>query len=238
MNNNNEVTVRNIGQAIWQRLLGSMNTAPVGEFNELLDLKDLTGASTGSIEVVTAPHLIKMSSLSINMGPGRYFNIHVIPETSVQVPRYIFEGMVMPGQGQISLDLFPDYDVFMNIHEYLKQYEDVIAVYNAARMESGIAFEASRQTHMRSFSSPLFLCTFGLPEDRFSEMEGFAHRYLDGWLAMFQSAQQLDDATAMVREKRRQHMQDSVIALDPDRDRVVAIYGDDTTSAIERASML
>jgi phosphomannomutase len=33
-------------------------------------------------------------------------------------------------------------------------------------------------------------------------------------------------------------MQDCIIALDPDRDRVVAVYGEATTRAIERASML
>ena len=238
MSDSHIITTSNIGNAIWQRLVDSLDTTPVNEFDELLDVKDLAGNSTGRIEVHSAPKLIKLSSLSITMGPGRYFNVHVIPEPSLELPRYIFEGMAMPGHSQISLDLFPDMDVFMNIREYLEQYEDLISVYTEARMESGIVFESSRQTHMRAFSSPLFLCTFGLSDDRLTDIEGFAHGYLDGWLEMYENAAELDAAAAAERAQRRQYMQDSIIALDPDRDRVVAVYGEDITKAIERASML
>jgi len=238
MNESNTTTISNIGNAVWQRLLGAMDATPVKEFDELLDLKDLAGNSTGSIEVVTAPNLVKMSSLSIVMGPGRYFNINVIPEANLKIPRYIFEGMVMPGSGQISMDMFPDSDIYMDIRDYLNQYADVIKVYDEARKNSGILFESSRQTHMRAFASPLFLCTFGLAEDRFGDVQDIAQGYLDTWLEMYRAAAPLDDATAELRMKRRQYMQDSIIALDPDRNRVVQVYGEDTTAAIERASML
>ena len=97
MNSNSTINTSNVGNAIWQQLQNAMPTTPVEEFAELHDLKDLAGNSTGSIEVLTAPNLVKMSLLSINMGPGRYFNIHVIPQANLQVPRFLFEGMVMPG---------------------------------------------------------------------------------------------------------------------------------------------
>jgi hypothetical protein len=179
-----------------------------------------------------------MSSLSIVMGHGRYFNIHVIPEAQFELPRFVFEGMAMPGANQISMDLFPDYDVFMGIKPYLQQYTDAIDVYKKARMESDILFEASRQTHMRAFSSPLFLCTFGLQDERLAEAQDFAAGYLDSWLKMYKNAQEVDAQLTAAREARRTHMQAAIIELDPDRDRVVAIYGEDTTRAIERASML
>lgn len=231
-------SIQTVGESIWTKLKSELETTPVAEFDELLDLKDLAGNSTGSIEVVTADKLVKMSSLSISMGPGRYFNIHVIPEPGVDLPRYLFEGMAMPGASQISMDLFPDNDVFMNIKPYISQYAAAIEVYNKARKESGILFESSRQTHMRAFSSPLFLCTFGLPDERLAEVEQFGHGYLDAWLDMYRSAGQLDTDTSAARQARRDHMQDCIISLDPDRDRVVAVYGEDTTRAIERASML
>ena len=64
------------------------------------------------------------------------------------------------------------------------------------------------------------------------------HGYLDAWLGMYRSASQLDAEATEERQKRRDHMQDCIISLDPDRNRVVAVYGEDTTRAIERASML
>ena len=64
-------TIQTVGESIWAKLKSELETTPVAEFDELLDLKDLAGNSTGSIEVVTADKLIKMSSLSITMGPDR-----------------------------------------------------------------------------------------------------------------------------------------------------------------------
>jgi hypothetical protein len=231
-------SIQTVGESIWAKLKSELGTTPVTEFDELLNLRDLAGNSTGYIEVVTADKLVKMSSLSITMGPGRYFNIHVIPEPDVDLPRYLFEGMAMPNASQISMDLFPDNDVFISIKPYIDQYAAAIDVYNKARKESDILFEPSKQAHMRAFSSPLFLCTFGLPDSQLAEVEEFAHGYLDAWLDMYKSAGRLDSEAANTRQARRDHMQECIIALDPDRDRVVAVYGEETTRAIERASML
>lgn len=55
---------------------------------------------------------------------------------------------------------------------------------------------------------------------------------------MYHAAPKVDAAVTEAREYRSAHMQDAIISLDPDRNRVVQIYGEDTTSAIERASML
>ncbi len=238
MNSNNTINASNVGNAIWQQLQNAMPTTPVEEFGELHDLKDLAGNSTGSIEVLTAPNLVKMSLLSINMGPGRYFNIHVIPQANLQVPRFLFEGMAMPGSSQLSLDLFPDTDVFMETNSFLELYSDIIPVYTEARMESVVSFEASRQAHMRAFSSPVFLCAFQAPDEHVEKIEDFAHRYLDAWLKILSSPEQLDAEATATREKRRKHMQESIIDLDPDRNRVVAVYGEKTTRNIELASML
>ena len=54
---------------------------------------------------------------------------------------------------------------------------------------------------------------------------------------MYHSAKELDAAETADRQQRRSHFSEKIIELDPDRQMIVQVYGEDVTSAIEDAMM-
>lgn len=236
--NDQNIGISNIGKAVERRIIDELGAVPDPEFDDLNELKNLAGENTGYINVYKADRLVKVSSLSISFGPGRYFNIHAIPEPRFDIPRYVLEGMLMPQGSQVSMDLFPDMDVTSNIKHLMELYREAAEVYDQARQDPDILLEPSKQFHMRGFGSPVFLCTFGAPESAMPALERYGHGYFDAWLKIYRSASELPEEQAADRAARRMHMSRTLIELDPDRGRVVQIYGEETTKKIEAANML
>jgi hypothetical protein len=54
---------------------------------------------------------------------------------------------------------------------------------------------------------------------------------------MHRNAEQLSDIKAAARRQRREQIGKAIMRLDPDRNMVVKIYGEDTTRMIEEANM-
>jgi hypothetical protein len=227
----------NFGSSIVNRLVAGLGASQVNEFPQLLDIKNLAGASTGYVHVYKAPRLIKATHLSVNVAPGaRYFNIHIVPEVHYNVPRYSLEGMVTSQGSQVSMDMYPDIDTFMDIRPFLEQMSGVCAVYDEAK-KTDIDFRPSRLPHMRAFCSPFFLNVFKATSAQLPQLDAIANRYFDEWIKIFQVAPTVDAIAAANRQRRRTHMSDTVIALDPDRQMIVQVYGEAITCAIEQAVM-
>jgi hypothetical protein len=238
MNDTKTSPVDTVGQALEARMMAELDAQPLAEFEPLLNLKNLVGESTGYVKAFTGEKILKGTSVSITLMPGvRYFNIHIIPEPQYDVPRFLFEGMLMARTNQISMDLFPDFDVAANIDTYLEKYAAVGEVYEAARVDERFVLEPSRLLHMRAFSSPVFLLVFAIPEAHLPALDAYANRYFDAWLDMHRGAERLSDANADARRALRKNIGDSIMRLDPDRSRVVEIYGEETTRLIEKANM-
>jgi hypothetical protein len=227
------------GSEIESRLISELSLSPMEQFRDLLDLKNLDGKVTGYIKVFNGDRIEKASSLSINMMPGmRYFNIHVIPDAQFKIPRYLFEGMLFDKGSQISMDMFADVDYGMNIEYLKKDFTGVKEIYDAARKNQDLLFESSRQAHMRAFASPFFLCAFGVAPESLPTLSQYADRYFDEWKKLFSAAQRLTPSEAEEKQSRRTYMAKTIIAEDPDRERVVHVYGEELTASIEAASML
>jgi hypothetical protein len=238
MNDTNNSPVYTLGQALEERIMTELGAQPLTQYDRLLDLKNLAGESTGYVKTFTGSKLMKGSSVSINMMPGaRYFNIHVIPEPQYDIPRFLFEGMLMNQGSQVSMDLFTDFDVVADIDAYLEKYSTVAKIYEEARTDDRFVLEPSRLLHMRAFSSPVFLLVFSTPEENLLALEAYAERYFDAWLDMHRNAEQLSDIKAAARRQRREQIGKAIMRLDPDRNMVVKIYGEDTTRMIEEANM-
>ena len=237
MSSESQKLVAGFGSSIIERLIAELGATQADVFPELADIRNLQGDSTGYVRVYHAEKLIKATHLSVNVAPGaRYFNIQVVPEAQYNVPRYSLEGM-LTGQGsQVSLDMFPDVDTFMSIESVLQQMSGVNQVFEEAK-QTDIDFRPSRLPHMRAFCSPYFLNVFRATEEQLPELDRLANRYFDEWQKIFASAEKVDAAAAADRAVRRNHMSDSVIALDPDRQMIVQVYGEEITHAIEQAVM-
>ena len=228
-----------VGQEIEHRLLNELSLAPVEKYDELLDLKNLQGDSTGYIKVVSGGRIEKGSSLSIQIAPGmRYFNILIIPKPEYLAPRYLYEGMLATRGSQVSLDLFPDVDKEMQISWLLEDFGAVTDIYDEAVADQRFTFKSSRYMHMRAFQSPFFLCAFQVADGNLPGIEQYAIRYFDAWRALLDSAKELESDDAAARRVRRNHMSRTVIEQDPDRHMVVQVYGEAMTQKIEAASML
>jgi hypothetical protein len=226
------------GNSIEERIKNELGGTPSGKHADVAEIKNLAGETTGHVNVYDADKLDKAACLSIDIMPGaRYFNIHVIPESRYNIPRFLLEGMLSTHGSQISTDILPDIDMAMNIIALKEQCVGVEAVFNDAK-QGDIVFEPSRQTHMRTFCSPFFLCTFGMPADQMEQMDAIANRYFDEWLKLYNNAVELDQVTADERQARRAHMARMVVELDPDRNMVVQVYGEETVLAIEAAVMI
>ena len=236
--NSQKVDMSTIGKILEERLVRELGATAVTEFDDLQDLRNLAGESTGHVHVYAADKLVKASFLSIAVGPGRYFNIHLIPQPEYDVPRFVYEGLLMPGASQVSLDLFADMDAGARVLDLPAFYGDAVQVYDAARQNPALQLQASRFLHMRAFTSPLFLLVSRVPDSVLPDFEAYATGYLDAWLKLLQDAAEISPAEAADREARRKHMAAMLIKLDPDRDMVVQVYGEEMIQAIEAASML
>ena len=64
------------------------------------------------------------------------------------------------------------------------------------------------------------------------------HQHFDEWLKIYRSAPEVDAAEAAERQHRREQFAQKIIELDPDRQMIVQVYGEETTQAIENAIML
>jgi len=234
-----ESTVDTVGQEIEARLLNDPRVAPMEKFAQLSELKNLAGERTGYIKVVSGDRIEKGSSLSIQIMPGmRYFNIHIIPRAEFRAPRFLYEGILAGFGSQASLDLFPDVDKEMDIDYLIEEFGAVTKIYDEARRDPDLDIQPSRYMHMRAFSSPFFLCAMNMQESALPRIEQYASRYFVQWQKLLDSARETDAADAAARRIRRSHIAQTLIRQDPDRDKVVDVYGEAVTQAIEAASML
>jgi len=229
--------VANFGSPIVERMISELGATQTDEFPELQDINNLAGESTGYARVYKADKLAKATHLSINVAPGaRYFNIHIAPEVRYNVPRFSLEGMVTVQGSQVSMDMYPDIDLYMGIMPFLERMAGVQAVFDAAK-QTDIDFRPSRLAHMRAFCSPFFLNVFKADGAQLEQISTIADRFFAEWLKLLAAAKEVSAEQAEDRQRRRTHMSDVVIAADPDRQMIVQVYGEDTTSSIERAVM-
>ena len=116
--------INNIGNKVWGMFTEHCNPTPHPDFDHMLDIKMPDGQSAGTCPVVVADKVSKASFLSIAVGPfGRYFNIQLLPDHHYDVPRLVLEGMLSDKKSQISVDMFPDKDIFMDMEAYLDAAE-------------------------------------------------------------------------------------------------------------------
>ena len=238
MTDNSTSPVNTLGQALEQRIMSELDVRPLQQFEQLLDLKNLAGNSTGYVRAFSGDGLEKGTSVSINMMPGaRYMNIHLIPDPQLNAPRFLFEGMLMTRGSQLSMDLFPDFDVVAAIDAYMETYAPVAKVYEEARLDERFTLEPSRILHMRAFGSPVFMLVNAVPEEHRPVIEAYGERYFDAWFDIFRNAGKLSAGEASVRRDMRKKIGDTIKRLDPDRHKVVKVYGEETTCLIEAANM-
>ena len=224
---------------IWSFFLNELDLEPVERWSELLDLKNLKGESTGYAKVFSGGGIDKAASLSIDMLPfGRYFNINIIPDPSIDVPRFTFEGMLTAQGSQVSLDLFPDVDPIMDFARFMEDYAGIDAIFQEAKAEPDIEFRPSRQAHIRALVSPYFLCAFDQPESALGQLQSYAMRYFDEWLQLFRRNRRLSDEETAPRRLRRERIARTIMETDPDLHMVSQIFGEETTHAIQEATML
>ncbi len=227
------------GLAIESRLVEALGAGPMARYEHLLDLKNLQGESTGYVRAYEASRMAKLACLSIDIKPGmRYFNIHAIPDHRYLVPRFNFEGMVTSRGSQVSMDLYPDMDVVQNFDYLFRYYAGLDKVYDKAKNHKDIVIEPSRLPHMRALCSPYFLMAKSVQPEHIYDMQSWAETYLDVWLQIYREQGELSEEGAQLRLTRREIIARTIIENDPDRDKVVGVYGEETTQAIEEAAML
>ena len=230
--------VANFATATEARIVKELGLKQTDRHAEIAAVTDTSGAAKGYVRCYEGKHIYKFAVLSIDVAPGaRYFNMHIMPEPAFDMPRFLFEGMCSIHGNQVSTDILFDQDMQINIRELAERCRPFEHIYKEVREGDELNVEPSRQAHMRALASPYFLCVFSMPADKLAPMEAVANRYLDEWLKLYASAGQLSEAEAADRLKRRNHMADMVIELDPDRNMVVQVLGEDTVQAIERAVM-
>ncbi len=234
---NEQSVLNSFGSSIEERIKHDLNGELSKGYPEVAEIHNLAGASTGYMRVYTGDRLHKACCLRINVMPGAYyFNMHIHPDSRYDVPRFGFEGMVTPQGSQVSMDIYPDTDLLNNIRGFLEQCGGLTPVWDEAK-KSDLNPQPSRLPHMRALCSPYFLNFVGVAPDQLPRVEAIANQYFDVWLDVCRNAEELDDARRVDVEKRRHTFAERIIELDPDRDMVVQIYGEEVTQNIEAAIM-
>jgi len=230
--------VAEFGDSIEERIKTELNAVQIDSYSEVADIKNLAGDSTGQINVYKAAKLTKACFLSIDVMPGaRYINIHIHPEPRYRIPRFGFEGMISGRGSQVSMDVYPDMDLVMQAKEFQELCGELAPVWDEAR-SSELNIQPSRLPHMRGLASPFFLNSTNTTVEQLPQVESIGHKYLDHWLRIYHSAAEVDEAEAAERWKRREQFANVVIELDPDREMIVQVFGEETTQAIEHCLML
>lgn len=230
--------MEDFGASIEARIQSELGATLTDQFPEVADIKNLAGESTGYMRVYTADKLNKACCMKIDVMPGAYyFNIHVHPDIRYRAPRFGFEGMIMAQGGQVSMDLYPDMDLLMGIEEFLDLCGDLTPIWDEVK-KSDLNPQPSRLAHMRALCSPYFLNFVGATADTLPRIEAIAHQYLDVWLDILRNARELSDEERAVADNRRDIFAQRIIELDPDRNMVVQVYGEETVQQIEAALML
>jgi len=220
-----------------EMIVSELHAASDHDYDHMTEIRNLSGDNTGFAKVWKGERIRKISYLSINIMPGaRYFNIMVSPDDNVSAPRFAHEGMISTHGSQLSTDMYHDVDMQAHIRELVEMLEPVTEIFNEAKA-SDIDFVPSRQVHMRAFCSPHFLNVFGADGSQLAQIQSYAERYFREWQKLFAAAGELDAAATAERKQRRTHMSDMVVALDPDRQMVVQVYGEDAVQAIEDTVM-
>ncbi|NND54431.1 MAG: hypothetical protein HKN56_05600 [Gammaproteobacteria bacterium] len=232
-----EQQVAEYGGDFVEMVVRELKAEPDPDYAHMDEIHNLAGDNTGFARVWQGPGIRKISYLSIDIMPGaRYFNFMVSPDDAIDAPRFAHEGMLSVHGGQLSMDLYHDVDMQAHIAELVRKLEPVTEIYNEARA-SYIEFVPSRQVHMRAFCSPHFLNVFNPEGKALPQIQSYAERYFRAWQQLLADAATLDEAATADRTRRRVHMSDMVVALDPDREMVVQVYGEDTVQAIEQTVM-
>ena len=161
-------TLDTLGQHIESRFIDELPVRPVEEFAGLLDLKNLQGDSTGYIKVFSGDRIEKGSSLSIDMMPGHALLQHPhhsgsdLPRPAISVRGHA-DQVGQPGvDGPVSGYRCADGRRLPARRTSLRSTRSTIP----RAVTATLKFEASRQLHMRAFSSPFFLCAFDVAEDK------------------------------------------------------------------------
>jgi hypothetical protein len=230
--------LENFGLSIEQRIQDEMGASLTDLNPEVKEIRNLAGDNTGYMRIYTADKLLKACFMSVNVMPGaRYFNIHIHPLVNYRIPRFSFEGMMMAHGSQVSMDLYPDMDLLMRIDDWQETCGAVTPIYDEAK-QSELNIQPSRLMHMRAFASPFFINSVNTSIEQLPQVEAIANRYFDEWLKVYRSAPEVDAAEAAERQQRREQFAQKIIELDPDRQMIVQVYGEETTLAIENAIML
>ncbi len=239
MSSETDTIIATLGDKVWEHFQSQTNCHQHPDFEHLLNITMLNGQEAGSCRVLTGGKVVKGSYLSISMGPfGRYMNIHLIPEPQYDVPRLVFEGMISPNGSQVTVDLFPDKDFILDLEDYLAEYTDIVPVFDEAHANKNFSWEDSRMPHMRALFSPYRLLAFKVAPEHLSAFEGYALQYLKHWLRMLEAAEEVTSDVTEIRLARRAKMKHVLIDKDPDRYKVVDVFGEEITSDIEHATML
>ncbi|GMG86280.1 hypothetical protein [Biformimicrobium ophioploci] len=235
--------INNFGCGFEEKIVSALGLQPGEDFSDVASLTNVMGHDCGSVRVYrndTRGLIEKAAFLSIGMMPGmRYFNIHIIPKPQFNIPRFSFEGMLNAKGSQLSVDLYPDLDVSMNLDYFHQHYQRAHVAYQRARFEDDcLHIETSRLMHMRAACSPYLLLAYGIAPDNLEKFSGYAEAYLEDWLALCRMAMDLSEEEATQKIARRAGIMQAIIDADPDRDKVVMLFGEAITQRIEQATML
>ncbi|WP_299592261.1 hypothetical protein [uncultured Microbulbifer sp.] len=227
-------------EEIEAQVISRLGLKPVPEYQSLSSIKNLQGRATGYARVYRGEVIEKAAFLTLNFMPGMcYFNVHLIPRACYRIPRFSFEGMLTPQGSQISMDLYPDMDIMLNLEYFRSHYKRAADTYTRARFDSSaLVTEPSRMLHMRAFASPYMLLAYGVKEAQVAEFCGYAQAYLQDWMDLCSASQICSEGEVEDRIRRRELIMRTIIECDPDREKVVMLYGEAVTEQIEQATML
>jgi hypothetical protein len=224
------------GSRIGNRIVEELEISPVEDFADLREIKNVQDQTCGHANIYTGGNISKVVDLSIEVVPGmRYFFIQIVPDVHLDAPRFSFDGILTSQGNRLSLDLYTDTDIGLDLNGLYGRYLPLGKIYDRAREDRELLFESSRLPHIRATCSPFFLGVFSCANDQLPRMEEYANAYLDEWINLFKSKSPVSDEQALAKKHRRKNFSRIVRDQNSMGKMVVDILGVTTAETLQNA---
>lgn len=224
------------GRETAARIVRALDLKPAEEFSDIAELQTQQGAPGGHVRIYRAPGIEKVVDMSMELVAGmRYFFVHIVPDASLDAPRYVFDSVVTVQGTRASIDLYPDFDMTSDIDCLTRKFAGLNRIYDAAIDDTEIVFSPSRLAHIRAVCSPFFLGVFSAQHFLLPKLEVYAQRYFDEWRNLFSQAKSISAAKTQQKRARREVITEAIVGGDYMRRTVSDIYGHEIARKVEQA---
>jgi hypothetical protein len=214
-----------LSDQIYKKISQKIELTPVTDFADLQTIHTLDGRHAGSIKAFTGHKIEKFSIAELSIAPEMdYINTSLKPTANYAIPRFSVNFMVISGQIQFDVDLYPDLDLTVRQDYIDKYYEQLTDIYLKEKNAPYFNWKLSDRSWVRVSASPYFFMSAADMEHE-DKVHNLIHVYLDLWLKIWQEEKEVSGAEAEQIATRRNYILNMLLEREPERHILEKAFG-------------